>query len=117
MLNLSDEARGRLCGLVRGPGYPDLVELIEALSKGAELELMNLSRMNGATNDQILSGHDQARAFRLCGQSIVDELTRQVAKFIEDRNQPALTDEQILGLDERTNEEVLGMLVPGPEGS
>ena len=48
MLKLTDEARGRLLGLRRGPGYEDLVDLMARMCEESERNLFKMDQANGA---------------------------------------------------------------------
>ena len=83
MLKLSNESRGRLLALSRGPGFEDLIDLCARLCEEAERGLLQLDRANGASAAQILSAQDQCRAQRIFVQNMFGEIEAQARALVE----------------------------------
>lgn len=83
MLKLSDESRGRILALRRGPGYDDLLDIGEKLCQIAETELLQMDRSKGATAEGILSKQDQCRGFRLFYELLQMEIEMQTKALVE----------------------------------
>ncbi len=83
MLKLADEARGRLLGLRRGPGYEDLVDLLARLCEESERNLLKLDLANGATREQVSMAQNQCRAQRLYMENALAEIEKQVNALVE----------------------------------
>lgn len=83
MLKLTDESRGRILALRRGPGYDDLLDIGEKLCQIAETELLQMDRSKGATAEGILSKQDQCRGFRLFYELLQMEIEMQTKALVE----------------------------------
>jgi hypothetical protein len=83
VLKLTDEQRGRLLGLRRGPGFDDLVDLLARLCEESERNLFRLDQANGAKPEQICAAQNQCRAQRLYMESALGEIELQVNALVE----------------------------------
>lgn len=111
MLKLTPQAQGRLLALANGPGYDDLLDVMENICTIEETRLLQLNRGSGATAEQVLSKQDQCRAMRAYFELVQSEVKLQCIKFVESqkRHAPAAEDEPI-ERHEPTNDQVLGIL-------
>lgn len=107
MLQLSDESVAKLMALRNGPGYPELVDVMEKICLIQETELLAMDPAGKNTPAQILSMQAQCRAGRGYFQGVKREIDEQIAGFTERQNQRAAA-----SIPDRpmTNDELLGFL-------
>lgn len=79
MLLLRDATLRHLVALRRSPSYGALLDVLEALCEVEETRLLQLDRSAGATDSQVLSAQDQARACRALFEKLQLECEEQVA--------------------------------------
>jgi len=117
VLKISDEARGRLLALRRGPGWEELLDIGEKLCQLEETELLKMDRSKGTTAEQILSKQDQCRGFRLFFETLQIEIAQQEQRLIElqegGRQEPGVIGLHEPVFDRSDVQEILGLI---PEG-
>lgn len=121
MLKLTDEARGRLLGLRRGPGYEDLVDLMARMCEESERNLFKMDQANGADARGILAAQNQCRAQRLFMQNVLVEIEQQANRLVEEQAASGAPPKPAQGgaiepaLDVQSAAEILGLIPDGPE--
>lgn len=110
MLEFTVQARGRLLTLANGPGYNDLLDLMERVCIIEETELLKLDRAKGATAEQVTSKQDQCRAIRTYFELMQREVQLQCRAFVEGQGGRANVESAALQNRLPSNEEVLGVL-------